>query len=358
MNPLVTLSLKPVPDDFYHASKLLCGMDALERDGLIRFRIECSTQCPIAALRLRVDLPDGSSRLIGIDLSDHSDHFDPELLAVCSTYLKRSFHRPDVEKLPMQAAARVRPYGLNHACTTRRSNARVARAFLLDQPLSGLVASLQVARYLTALPAVSAFEQDPHVALEPTIVFQTRVWEAEEVDGEAEAEQINEQRVCMVRALRKAFGERFRGGLMPTRLALARYPAEISPIPSRRRLYTTQSKRSLIGIYTSGLFNSTAFKLSEYLAASQCVVAEPLRNEEQPALNPGEHFLPFRDVDSCVSACERLLREPGLAVELRRTGNDYYRRHVAPRAHARCVLHRGGIRLDDAAPAQARMSMK
>jgi hypothetical protein len=187
------------------------------------------------------------------------------------------------------------------------------------------------------LPRIADFERAPTDALEPTIVFQSRVWEPDEA-APGESEAINETRVGVIRALKATLGDRFRGGLVPTPLALARYPNEVTSLPCRRRLYTKMSKRNLIGIYTEGLFGSTAYKMAEYLAASQCVVAEPPRNELSTPLVAGRHFLPFRNAEECVAACQRLLADQDLATAMRRANNEYYRAEVEPLAHMRKVL--------------------
>lgn len=44
---------------------------------------------------------------------------------------------------------------------------------------------------------------------------------------------LNDERVAMVRALKRAFGDRFAGGLVPTPFALATYPGEVTPHSSK-----------------------------------------------------------------------------------------------------------------------------
>ena len=85
---------------------------------------------------------------------------------------------------------------------------------------------------------------------------------------------------------------------------------------------------------------STAFKLPEYLAASQCIVAEPPRNELAAPLEPGRHFLPFHTPDDCVAACQKLLADPHTAAAIRAANFEYYRGEVEPAARFSALIHR------------------
>ncbi len=280
----------------------------------------------------------GSERRAFVDLSDHSDRFALPMLRWADVYLKRSLYRPDAEHLEPDLRAKLAPFGLNYACRSGGNLWRLARTFGPRFVAAGLRGYRAVRGHL-ALPTVAAFEQEPDAAVEPTVMFQTRIWEAHEFPpGSDEADRVNEERVALVRALRAELGDRFRGGLVPTPLALARYPNEVTRFPSRRTEYVRASKRNLISIYTRGLFHSTAFKLPEALAAAQCVVAEPPRNELPVPLEAGTHYLPFGTAAECVKACRELLADPARATAMRRANCAYYRAEVEPARHMANVL--------------------
>ena len=134
MVPQVTL-VYDIAQGLYHPAALHAGLDALARKGIITLQIrpprdsqerqlvELST-----TLCLKIESPNAAPRIIAIDLHDMSDLFAMATLAACSVYLKRSFHPPDVARLPAESAAKVRPYGLNYACRTRTSTLRILRA--------------------------------------------------------------------------------------------------------------------------------------------------------------------------------------------------------------------------------------
>ncbi len=283
---------------------------------------------------------------MAIDLYDRSDVLSIELLQRCDVYLKRSYYPADVERLPKALQPKVVPFGLNYACRTAKSavwtlarlgptyTVRLLRALCRGRVALGEEAGIYL-KYL-ATPNAVDFERCPHVELERSVLFQTRVWEP----GSAaeNVEPLNETRVALVRALRKEFGRRFVGGIVPTVYAMRHYPDVITRNPCRRDRYLAFSGRSLIGVCSRGLDHSLPFKLPEYLAASKCIVSEALRNTLPVPLVAGSHYLQFSTVDECVSQCAELLRRPELAKELRSASWEYYRKEVAPDAHmANCI---------------------
>lgn len=346
MKPRIDLIIGP-EQDYYHSSAIYAGLDTLARRGVIALRFrrpkahERDLADDAAIVGLSIRGPAGARPvLIAIDLRDQSHVFTSKALRDCDIYLKRSHYQPDITALPAEWASKVRPFGLNFACRTFGSTVRLLLAEALRFLRPRLERMKRLRDYLV-LPRVAEFEQGPDDPIEPTVVFQTRVWLPEDADP-GESEIINEGRVAVIRALRAAFGDRFRGGLVPTPLALERYPREVSPFPSRRRLYTAMSKKNLIGIYTIGLHHSVAFKMSEYLAAAQCIVSEPVRNELPTPLIAGKHFLSFQNADECVAACQRLFSDRDFAVQMRRANHEYYTSEVSPAGHLRRLLERHG----------------
>jgi hypothetical protein len=358
MRPVVELLSDQAPN-YYVISHIYTGLDRLARRGAIRLVVRRSRRDEADLLRYDGGLwlkvhPEGGPRpvLLAIDLHDRSESYALKTLARCDVYFKRSFRRASIPDVPAEVAARIRPYGLHFPCRSPGSVRRLLRSAgprLLRQGRPG------VHQIYSALvhPWASEFEQGPESAVEPTVFFQTRVWEEENAPGEAES--INASRVALVRALREAFGDRFRGGVLPTPLARERYPDDLTPLPCRARAYVATARRNLVGVYSPGLFGSTAFKMAEYLAASQCVVAEPPPEELDAPLVPEANYLPYRTPEECVRACRRLLDDPDLARRMRHANHAYYLRHAEPGAHmGRLVTTALGLRSPDpvAVPAE------
>ena len=283
-----------------------------------------------------MDIERGIMRRVALDLRDGLGISQPIIDRV-DHYLKRAFHPPEVESLPAYAS-KIRPFGLNYGCRSAASSYRLLRTIGWALPRQGRAGFARLRQYFST-PGPRAFEQAPDAAVEPRVAFQTRLWTSAEVPPE-EVEPLNEGRVAMVRTLQRAFGARFVGGLMPTPLALSRYPDEVTPHSSRYATYLALKKRCLISIYTRGVEHSLAFKLGETIAASQCLVSVPLRYQLPAPIVAGENFLPFENPDEAVAACDRLLTDPELAASMRHANHSYYRREVEPAAHAANVIAR------------------
>jgi hypothetical protein len=341
--------------DLYHASRIYTGLCDLSNQGTaqIKFVVSrgeqnfCAESPHTICMQVRL-CKSGESRLLAIDLSDHSDILTMGTLKSCDAYLKRSYYESDLTGLPDELRGKVIPFGLNYACRSFASTLPILTALVprfvwrfgrLPWPsLRAIQSHIGVLQQFLTSPGPRTFEHDPGQSVEPTILFQTRVWSPEEVSENAD--EINAERVALVRALQKAFGSQFQGGLVPTSYARRHYPAEISKHSSRHSEYVTWGKKKLIGINTRGLHHSLAFKLPEYLAASKCVVSCPLRNELPVPLVDRQHYLAFKTPEECVEHCDHLLRDSKLAAKLRKEAWEYYQREVEPAAHLRSCLIR------------------
>jgi hypothetical protein len=192
---------------------------------------------------------------------------------------------------------------------------------------------MDIYRYLVT-PHWKSFEYRPEQPVDSTILFQTRVWEPHDAPGD---EGINEQRVSLLRALRSEFGRRVVGGVVPTPFARQNFPDLVTDQPCRQPQYIAWARKSLIGIYSRGLFGSFGFKMAEYIASSKCIISEPIDNV-LPA--PLDHISIYRSNDECIAACDRLLSDASLAEFHRRQSWNYYEAHVSPRVHMADLLAR------------------
>jgi len=321
--------------DLDHLSKVLTGLFELAADDRIELHLaappaEEAGQSRTCVAGLHVQAATGGPVVhIAVDVYDRSDTFGTGLLESCTTYFKRSFHRPDVERLPPALQSKVAPFGINHACRTSRGESRL-------QESAHLAAYLNRYRQLLAF---EEYEQGPSAAVEQSILFQTRAWAPESTSDDVE--NLNESRASIIRALRSAFPGRFQGGFIPNSFAQQRYPDLLSKHPDDPSQYIRFSKRHLIGISSHGLHHSLPFKVSEYMAASLAIVSEPLRTELPAPFMDRKHFLEFNTPDECVEKCDRLLSDPDLAAELRDASRQYYQSEARPAQHAAKLLERG-----------------
>lgn len=328
--------------DLIHTSLVLSGFCALAAEGAITLRYH-HPRSPddrwLAADPMVVvfDVQESASRRIAIDLRDGEGISRPILDRV-DGYFKRAYFPPEHDRIPAELAAKIRPFGFNYGCRTAVSTARLLGKVGGAIALTGRVGLQRLKQYLMT-PTPSVFEQGSAVVVEPKVAFQTRLWMEQEVAA-GEAGPLNEERVSVVRALKREFGARFVGGLVPTAFARARFPDDLTPHSSNYAEYLRIKKRCLISVYTRGVEHSLAFKLGETFAASQCLVSVPLRYGLPQPIDEGTHYLGFETVDQCLAACHRLLSEPELASVMRRANHDYYRREIEPAAHVSRVIER------------------
>jgi hypothetical protein len=342
--------------NLYALSKLHTGLCLLAASGEIDVRFAPPPKdqrffCEEGLTALSICTERDEERLAAIDVYDRADVFGRELLEHCDLYFKRSYSADEIARLPLEWQGKIVAFGMNYACRASGKYSRAIAGPMLGHLRRAILEGPAVLKddllQTLMIPRHDLFELEPSVPLRPEIVFQTRVWTQADCSTEP-IEPLNESRVALVRALRKAFPKHFRGGVIPTKLARELYPDTLTVEPTRPAGYLATSRESLIGISTRGLHHSTPFKLPEYLAGSKCIVSEPLRNELPDALEDGREVLWFRGVDECLARCEELLRWPERACELRHSAWKYYQEHVAPAAHVRKCLEQvmAGVSVD------------
>ena len=255
--------------------------------------------------------------MLAFDLRDQSCSICRDALEQADCYFKRSYYEPNLQALSKTQRSKILPFGLNCCLETCGSRTLVAKLFLRN-PACILRFRATLRTYLR-LANVKIMERPFSIEPEQIIHFQTRVWQPEEVVGD-DFREINETRVALVRSLRREFGARFKGGLVPTAFARVHYPDALSHVKS--------SRAALIGVYSRGLHHSLGFKLTEYLASSKCIVAEPLRNSLPVPLVEGTHYRKFTAVEECLALCDQLLANPRAAREMRAANWEYYSRYV------------------------------
>ena len=345
-----------------HLQPLLAGLVQLHRDGAVAldFRLRLRRRPrPYAPHTLWLETyPQGLSaapECLCFDMADWPEIASLDGLRQCDRYYKRSLSRTASAALPATLACRLRPYGLYLPCATEHLHQPLRRTLLyllahgqgapwrrpgaadLRRQLSLWAPAL---RRLGRRRPDSPLQTVNPTALFPerdtpgdgTLVFSARVFAPTAVEGMSAAAvtALNEQRAALVRALRGAFGARFRGGLEPCPVSRERYADCLMPARLNRRDYLQQMQHASVGISTSGLHSSCGAKLAEYLAAGRCVVAEPPQSVLPEPLRAGLHFLPFSEPAQAVWHCQVLLDDATAQTNMRRANLAWSRRHLQP----------------------------
>jgi len=275
---------------------------------------------------------DGATRRVCFDIHDRSYLFCAAELQASDVYFKRSHHPPDVAKLEPAAQRKVAAFGPIFGPGNRSAFLSLFSGWLryaAAHPKLAGTGFRRLSDYLR-LPVTRDFERSPDHELPPRVLLQTRLWMESEVTGEPFAPEINEERVGVVRALRRELGDRFVGGALPTPFAERAYPDVVCHWDTRRSAYLRTMQTCLVGVYTKGLHHATAWKLGEYAAASMCIVASGLRDSFVAPFTAPRNFLGFLTPEECVDRCVRLLENRDEARAMARANHEYYLAYIRP----------------------------
>jgi hypothetical protein len=302
--------------ELYHVAKTVTGLCQLDSQNRIDFTLRHSSAIGQHAIVL-----EWNGITAGIDLSDHSDQRMPELSG-CDLYFKRCVRAEDLKH-----DGRLQPFGLNYSCRSTRATLRLLNLF---GPIN-IIRRRSAWKGFFFIPLFTEYERKPVQAASQTILYQARLWDPVDCPGD---EQVNEERVGLLLALRSEFKERLAGGLAPTPYAKQHYPELLTVFPSRASQYVHWAREHLISIGFRGLFGSLGFKIGEAFAASQCLVFEP-----SAAFLPADVPLArYKNIEECITICDNLLSHPADAMHLRNQAWEYYRTEVEPAAHMAKLL--------------------
>lgn len=339
-----------------YTAQVYAGLFELEAQGEVVLSVRRCSERRLDAphtVYLEIDGPGQTTtqRLL-IDLIDSAMLQAPQALALVDCYAKRSLRATTDTTAP---GVRFMPYGLQYAARSSAMSARhqamlhwraVYRGgqfYGLRQKVdSALQAGYRLIQRRTAFSQtapmhLTAFE-GAQVTKATRVFFATRVYGEDEAPHAVDRQVANEMRVALIRALRTAFGDRYVGGLRPSKYAYDHYADCIVVNPDNRTWHHDMGLASLIHVNSAGLHGSTGWKFAEALAQLSCLVSEPSLDRQPEPCRDGEHFLAFATIDQCVEHCENLLQDTERATELRESGHRYYQRHVRPEALMRACL--------------------
>ncbi len=327
------------------SSAVLTGLAMLARDGRIRLDVEIAPEAaPLqhGPWHLRdkqrpqtvLELDGGGSAVI-----DGHDSWEIETQDLLNhdLYFKRSL-RPESQLMPR--GERLRVLGLLNEVRAdffdfaelrselgaAGSAARRARTFLR------WVAWWGAARAgLGGRPNWSRMYAPPTPGQSQRVLLMAGLWDPAEVPASetaqrADREAVNRQRVDCIRALRRAFGARFHGGVRPGEFA-RRYAPDVmlgSERETSRREFLRRVRQHAVCVTSHGLNGSNGFRLAEYVAFSRAIVSEPLRYALPGAFAAGEHYLEYTTPEECVARVAWLFDRPDWRDEMARRNWDWY----------------------------------
>jgi len=327
------------------SSAVLTGLAMLARQGRIRLDVEIlpdaapldhgpwhlrDKQRPQTVLEV-----DGRGSAV-IDGHDSWEVETQDLLRH-DLYFKRSL-RP--ESLLMPRGERLRPLGLVNEVRAdfldpAELSSELAAAGSAPQRAKTLLRWL--AWYgasklgLGGRPNWSRMHAPPTPGQPQRVMLMAGLWDPAQVPAgdhaqRADREAINLLRVECIRALRRAFGARFHGGVRPGQFA-RRYAPDVMLASEReasRREFLRRVRDNAVCVTSLGLNGSNGFRLAEFVAFSRAIVCEPLRYVLPGGFVPGAHYLEYTTPDECVARVTQLFDRPDWRDEMAQRNWEWY----------------------------------
>lgn len=356
-------------------SAILAGLAGLARDGRIRLELELvpyATPLDHGPWAVRdKDRPqpvlevEGGGRAV-LDAHDGAE-LEPQDLQDHDLYFKRSL-RPEALLLP--GGERLRPLGLlndvrndfldRHELASELATAGSSLA--RGRALLRWLAWQGAARLgLGGRPNLARMHAAPVPGQPQRVLMMARLWDPADVPAEEPAERaareiLNQQRIDCIRALRRAFGARFHGGLYPDAFAQRVAPDLLLPSPraASRREFLRQVRRHAVCVTSAGLRGSIGFRMAEFVAFSRAIVTEPLPHALPGDFAPGRNYLEYRTPDQCVARVAQLFDRADLRDRMAQRNWSYYTDWMRPeRLALRLVALTRAARADGATPPAA-----
>lgn len=306
-----------------HCSQILTGFLSLEEKGLISVSIKKNKLIEEQTENLAAVIVDYDGIRIVYDVMD--GYQNPQgmryLLGNSDYYFKRSFSsKLNNELFDEEYNKKIHRLGMNYlvSCANNPYNSMSLRSVLFtlrgDKPNSYFINE--------------RFETTPVKKNgDFKILFLTRLWD-HSIDN---AEKLNEQRINIIRMLKKTYRDSFIGGIRSSELAKELAPdLVVSKQFTERANYLKLLRVADVCIGTLGLHQSTGWKTAEYVASSKAIVNEELFYEVPGSFSNGINYLSFSDEQECCNNVERLLADPEYLFNMKVENNKYYKNWLRP----------------------------
>lgn len=328
-----------IPSRAEHGAQLITGFLLLKEQGWDVEIIDRSRDKSAPFYGLPALLAEYRGKKLFYDVWDgYQDPEDMELgLRECDFYFKRSFSAEKNRQLFPGDCHRMYPLGFNYYVTHPKNPADEPLWKAALRPLQGKTP----ARFF--VPEVFEGDGAAPCGNPPRILFLARLWGREAwLEGDPandERETISNDRIEIIRTLRREYGDAFVGGINDTPLSRKLAPDLIVPRElTERRRYLQMVHCSDICIGTTGLHGSIGWKTGEYVAAAKAIVHEELRYSVTGDFRDGVNYLSFRTAQECVEAVAKLVEDPQRLQAMKRANAAYYRDYLRPDVLVRNTL--------------------
>lgn len=343
-----------------HLSQICVGYKLLENKGILK--IKEVKLCPelkktyhfapimeviINNKIIAYDLSDGYQNILKDSIFDNSiSHVD--------LYYKRSY---DINKHNnLINKSKIKPLGLNYQCSCKNN------PFLeidKSQDYKGIINYIRnkyykIRAYQTFYSKIhySVFEHNHHYK-NYNLLFSCRLWDLNSISPESiqetypyldfqeakneydriinETNLLNEQRIDIVRTLKKEFKNRFIGGIEYSNFSMKKCSDLVIPLSNSNKFsYMKHVHSNIIGISSVGLHQSIGWKFAEYVAASKAIISDSLNYSLPGNFNRKKNYIEYSSTDDLITKANDLLSDINQIHYIESNNRDYYEKYLRP----------------------------
>lgn len=342
-----------------HISQVLTGYKLLENTGILDLEISdrhiefrksnlydhnSIVEVEIGDELIAYDMGDGYQSIVDKDLFD--SHLDK-----VSYYFKRSylgkFHKG------MRNEDKIKPFGLNYHCTCKGN----PYDFVEAQPFSLKDLKTRLSfwhgnyvweKLINYKNFVSNFHYKSY-----KILFLTRLWDSDSISLEnlhssfptlnsnklyelaenwkSDLNVVTNNRIQLLYALKKYFGQLFVGGVEDSKIARKLCPDLIVDQKyTSKKYFMNQLRSNYVCIASEGLHHSIGWKTAEYVTNGRAFVTEPLYYEVTGNFSAPFNYLEYDSTENCINLCEKILKDVDLIHYIENNNATYYKNYLAP----------------------------
>jgi len=317
-----------------HSSQIFTGYGLLEAQGLVKLSFEKGRH--YRPLRGIVCAEFDGKRIV-YDLGDNPATIMEEYYHDADFYFKRMAQQPVMDQYK-----KVLPLGLNYG-VFHSNDYFLKRAFMMKEKIAFVKAALNKANKLSEILGIKnasassrldMMQALPNPLQLPKVIFAARLWNQYTSDEEKNIERtfINNQRIEIVRLLRKRFNEKFTGGILEDDFSRKICPDTILPRNTftEKGSYTKHLLGSSIGIASPGLEQSVGYKFAEYIAFSKAIVTTPVNTITPGNLAVDKNYLVYTTSEGCLDQVDTLMNNSTLRKEMMENNFAYYQQYLRP----------------------------
>jgi hypothetical protein len=317
-----------------HSSQIYTGFGLLENQGLVKLSFEKGRA--YRPLRGIVCAEFDNCRVV-YDMGDNPETIMQEYYHDADFYFKRM-----AQQSLMSQYSKLIPLGLNYG-VFHSSDHFMHRSFLMKEKVAFARALLNKYTILSGISGIKSASSNsrldmmqalPNPLQKPKVIFASRLWNQFTPDQNKNTERnfINNQRIEIVRLMKKEFGENFIGGIVEDSFSKKVCPESVLPRNTftEKGSYNKHLLKCSIGIATPGLETSVGYKFAEYIAFSKAIVTTPVNAVVPGNLQEGKNYSMYNNPEECLRQVDVLMNDQQFRKEMMENNFAYYQQYLRP----------------------------